>query len=74
MSTFIGPDIVQSMEGNFFNDLYGISLQYTGGEICPLTNEPRTFTVNVYCFDGVEGDYIPITYGTECDPYVNIVS
>lgn len=28
----------------------------------------------MYCFEGEEGDYIPITYGTECDPFVNVVS
>ena len=62
------------MDGSFFYDLSGIGLTYTGGEICPLTNEPRTFTVNVYCMSDVPGDYTGLTHGEECNPYVNIVS
>ena len=73
-SNAIGPDTVQAMDGQFFYNMYGIGLTYTGGEICSLTNEPRTFTVNVYCKENVDGDYTGLTNGDECNPHVNIVS
>lgn len=73
-ATPIGPDAVQSMDLSFYSGLYGIALEYTNGAICESTNLPRTFTVNVYCMNGVEGDFLPEAYGTDCNRFVNVVS
>jgi hypothetical protein len=74
-ATPIGPDSgIMNMDGGTYEDLSGIALEYSGGEICPSSGAPRTFTVNVYCLNGVEGDYVPVTSSDECNPSVNVVS
>lgn len=54
--------------------LNGVALNYTGGSICPETGKPRTFTVNVMCKSGVEGNYTGQVLGDPCNPHVNLVS
>ncbi len=56
-------------------DKSGVALKYTGGEVCNATGERRTFTINAMCDKNVTvGDYDVMVSGTECDPYVYLVS
>ena len=59
------------------NDLDGIKLTYTNGQLCDVTQVPLKFSLNMYCDpDMGETDYdISIgVLGNLCEPYIDTVS
>ena len=54
-----------------------MQLKYTGGDVCPDTNEPTTISINAYCDPDAAWDYYdlgPGMIGDICSPYIDSVS
>lgn len=49
-------------------------MKYSGGPVCNATGLQSTFTVNILCNSSIPYDYDVQISGTECDPYVNLIS
>merc|ERR1712096_293610 len=52
-------------------------MKYTGGSICPESNEATSFTINLYCDPDAAWDYYdfsPGMIGDICAPYLDTVS
>ena len=63
-------------DGSIGGPFTGVTLEYAAGAICPYTNTPYSFKVNVFCDPATKtGDYNPIADTTNpCSPVVTLIS
>ena len=68
---------VKSMKSRNIKKLNGVKLTYINGAICPETNEPTTFSINMYCDPDMgweEYDFSAGAYGPICTPHIDTIS